>query len=186
MGVETSEQNGINLNYVQGAIEGITRQPESAVVVSRTRHRWDDGFAVDGKVDSLEQGGNVTVRRHTFRTDWPEPFGADSGPTPGVESILGAVGACIATTYIIKAAMRGVAIEELEVVSEGRLDLQGLFEVGDSVPARFSKIDVKVRVHSSAQSAVLEELGAVCTRTSPTFDSLANPVPIRLSVERLS
>jgi uncharacterized OsmC-like protein len=185
MAQQTRQDNGIDLDYFNGAIEAIRQEPQAGIVTSRVRHRWDDGFAVEGYAEALEQGGEVSPRSHTFRTDWPLPFGKDSGPTPGVESILGAVGACVATTYVLKAAMRGVAIDELEVITEGQLDLQGLLELDEMVCPRLSSVDVKVRVHSNASDEVLEELGLVSSRTSPTYDALANPVAVQLSVERL-
>jgi uncharacterized OsmC-like protein len=124
------------------------------------------------------------TRTHTFRTDWPEPFGSDSAPTPGGESLMAVLGACVATTYIAKAALQGVPIDELEVTVEGQVDLQGLFEFG-SACARFSNITVTVGVRSDADDAVLDGLGQTTSRTSPVYDSLANPVPLQLRVRRL-
>lgn len=67
----------------------------------------------------------MTARTFTFRTDWPaEVGGRDSGPSPG-EEILGALGRCVAMTYVTKAATRGVSIEELEVTIEAAVDLRG-------------------------------------------------------------
>jgi hypothetical protein len=42
-----------------------------------------------------------------------------------------------------------------------------------------------MRVRSSADDAALEELRQLVTRTSAVYDSLANPVPIQLSLQRL-
>jgi hypothetical protein len=39
-------------------------------VTIRTRHRRDDGFAVDGYADESEEAGEVTARTFTFRTDF--------------------------------------------------------------------------------------------------------------------
>ncbi len=177
--------NGIELDVFNEMVEGIRQHPEAGTVTVRTRHRWDDGFAIDSHSEAVEQAGeNLLARTHTFRTDWPEPFGGDSGPTPGAESLMATLGACVATTYIAKAALQGVAIDELEVTVEGRVDLQGLFELGSACP-RFSEVMVTVGIRSDADDAVLDGLGQTTSQTSPVYDSLANPVPLQLRVRRL-
>lgn len=175
-------QNGISLENLQGFVDAIGGEAGASTVNIRTRHRWDDAFAVDGHVEAFDQAGETVDRtHHTFRTDWPPPLAADSGPTPGGEALLAALGACIATTYIVKATMLDIEIDELDVEVAGTVDLRGLFELG-SVASRFSEISVTVHVRSDADEAVLEELGQTTSRTSPVYDSLANPVPLQLHV----
>ena len=176
--------NGLDLELLQGAMNEIREQPEAGIVTMRTRHRWDDGFGVDGYAKEVEEGGEVTARRFTFRTDWPPAVGGrDSGPAPG-EALLGALGGCVAMTYVTKAALRGVTIDELEVTIEARVDLQGTFEL-DAVRAGLSDITITVGVRSDAGDATLEQLAQTTTQTSGVFDSLANPVPMQLLVQRL-
>jgi hypothetical protein len=42
---------------------------------------------------------------------------------------------------------------------------------------------VTVKVRSDADASTLDEIGRTVTRASAVFDSLANPVPLRLAVE---
>ncbi|MFN2388828.1 MAG: OsmC family protein [Actinomycetota bacterium] len=177
--------NGLDLDLLQGAIDTIREHPEAGTVTIRTLHRWDDGFGVDGYAKEVEEGGEMTARSFTFRTDWPPEIGGrDSGPSPG-EALLGALGGCVAMTYIVKAASRGVTIDELEVTIEARVDLQGAFEL-DSVRAGLSDVTITVGVRSDADDFVLEELAQTTRRTSAVFDSLAHPVPMRLLVQRMT
>jgi uncharacterized OsmC-like protein len=179
------QTNGLDLELLQGAMNAIREQPEAGIVTMRTLHRWDDGFGVDGYAKEVEEGGEVTARKFTFRTDWPpEVGGRDSGPAPG-EALLGALGGCVAMTYITKAALRGVTIDELEVTIEAQVDLQGTFEL-DSVRAGFSDVTVTVGVRSDADNATLEKLAQTTTQTSGVFNSLASPVPMQLLVQRLA
>jgi uncharacterized OsmC-like protein len=175
--------NGLDVPLLHETLGELGGHPEAATVIIRTRHRWDDGFAVDGYADEIEEAGELTARSFTFRTDWPTEGGRDSGPSPG-EMILGALGGCVAMTYVTKAAMRGVHIEELEIAIEATVDLRGVFELA-SVRAGLAGARVTVRVRSSAADPVLDELGQLVTRTSAVYDSLANPVPIELAVQRL-
>jgi len=178
------QTNGLDLELLQGAMEAIREQPEAGIVTIRTLHRWDDGFGVEGYTKEVGESGEVTARKFTFRTDWPvEVGGRDSGPAPG-EALLGALGGCVAMTYITKAAFRGITIDELEVTIEARVDLQGTFQL-DSVRAGLSDITINVGVRSDADDATLQQLAQTTTRTSGVFDSLANPVPMQLLVRRL-
>ncbi|MQB02282.1 MAG: hypothetical protein GEU78_18945 [Actinobacteria bacterium] len=177
------QTNGLDLELLQGAMDVIREQPEAGIVTIRTLHRWDDGFAVDRYAKEVEEGSEVTARKFTFSTDWPvEVGGRDSGPAPG-EVLLGALGGCVAMTYITKAALRGITIDELQVTIEARVDLHGTFEL-DSVRAGLSDVTITVGVRSDADDAALEQLAQTTTRTSGVFDSLANPVPMQLLVQR--
>ena len=179
------ERNGLDLDLLEGAIGAIREQPEAGTVTIRTLHRWDDGFGVDGYAKEVEVGGETAARSFTFRTDWPPDVGGrDSGPSPG-EALLGALGGCVAMTYITKAAGRGVDIRALEVTIEARVDLQGAFEL-DSVRPGLSDVTVTLSVLSDVDDAVLDELGRTTRRTSAVYDSLASPVPMDLVVRRLA
>lgn len=87
-------------------------------------------------------------------------------------------------TYITKAASRGVTIDELEVTMEAHVDLQGTFEL-NSVRAGLSVVTVTVGVRSDVDDAVLDELAQTTRRTWAVYDSLVNPVPMRLHMQRL-
>jgi hypothetical protein len=78
-----------------------------------------------------------------------------------------------------------VDIGELEVAIEATVDLRGVFEL-DTVRAGLADASVTTRVRSDADDAVLNDLREAVTRASAVYDSLVNPVPIQLTVRRLS
>ena len=78
----------------------------------------------------------------------------------------------------------GGDIDELEVAIEATVDWRGVFEL-DTVRAGLADASVTIRVRSGADDAVLDELREVVTRASAVYDSLVNPVPIVLAVQRL-
>ncbi|MCC5908098.1 MAG: OsmC family protein [Balneolaceae bacterium] len=155
------------------------------VAAARLRHTWKKGFAVEGHSETLDEAGNVLKRyHHTFKTDWPEPFSGDSGPTPGLELILSCVGACAATSFALKASLEGIHIEKMEVITEGKVDLKGLFEVDGDTPARLQDVSVTIHVCSEADSNTIQNIANNVLRTSPVIDSLLNPVSIDLSAKK--
>ena len=179
-----SLRNGLDVDQLQTMAEAIRTEPETGIVTIRTRHRWDEGFAVDGSAEELENAGAVTPRTFPLRTDWPPDAGGDdSGPTPG-ELVLAALGACVASTYATKAASAGVDIDELEVTLAAPVDFRGLLEVAPVRPG-LAGVRATIAVRSEADDVALEALAEAVRRTSPVYDTLANPVPIELSVDCL-
>ncbi|HUH08475.1 MAG TPA: OsmC family protein [Egibacteraceae bacterium] len=178
------QRNGIDVDLLRGTSDEFRDDPDTAAITIRTTHRWGGGFAVDGSTDEIEAGGERTRREFTFRTDWPPEIGGrDSGPSPG-EAILGALGGCVAMTYIMNATLRGIEVSELEITITGQVDLSGAFQL-DDVRAGLSRVTVKVGVRSDAADDVLDDLGKTTERTSAVYETLANPVPMRLEVTRI-
>lgn len=68
---------------------------------------------------------------------------------------------------------------------EADLDLRGMFRLAP-IRSGLSEIRAKVRVKSEADDGALEELGRLTAQASPVFDSLANPVSVESSVERVA
>jgi OsmC-like protein/Resolvase, N terminal domain len=136
-----------------------------------------------GRCSTAEQAANgvsIEVQRRAVEraaeaNGWEMTWLADEGVSGG----------CVAMTYITKAATRGVDIQELEVTIEATVDLRGIFELA-AVRAGLAGARVTVRVRSSANDAALEELRQLVTRTSAVYDSLTNPVPIQMSLQRLT
>lgn len=181
----TKNPNGFDLEELQRAASMLQEQPEAGRVAFRSRHEWDEKFAVDGRAEEIEQAGQVIRRSYEFRDDYPaELMGTNSGPAP-MENLMAALGACVAGTYASQAAVRGIEIEELAVDLEAELDLRGMFKLAAVRPG-LSGIRAKVRVKSGADDAALEELGRLSAQASPVFDSVSNPVPIESSVERVA
>jgi len=183
---KTTTVNGINTEQIQEYIRMMGKESPVGVSSARLKHKWMNGFAVEGCVEMLGEAGKVLSRsHHSFKTDWPEPFSGDSGPTPGLELILSCAGACAATSFVLKASLEGIEIEELDVVTEGKVDLKGLFEVDDNTPARLLDVTVTIHVRSNSDDASIQKIADKLHNTSPVLDTLINPVSIELSANSL-
>lgn len=166
----SANPNGFDLEELQGAANMLQKQPEAGRVAFRSRHEWDEKFAVDGHAQEIEQAGQIIRRSYSFRDDYPaELMGTNSGPAP-MENLMAALGACVASTYASQAAVRGIDIEELTVDLEAELDLRGMFKLAPVRPG-LSGIQAKVRVKSGADDATLEELGWLATQGHFRFEA---------------
>jgi len=182
---QTRKRNGIDLDLMDYYVSGM-RGPEKWLCTARSHHRWIDGFAVEGRIEQVEEGGETQIRtHHRFRTDWPPPFSGDSGMIPGLEMLLGAVANCAATTCIAKATLRGVTIDELEVTAETSVDVRGVFEVAGAVRPGWPDVRLTLHIRSDADDETLRALVQNVRDTSPALDTIANPVPLQLGLQRM-
>jgi len=183
---EKTTVNGINTEQIQEYIRMMGKESPVGISSARLKHKWMNGFAVEGYVEMLGEAGEVFSRsHHSFKTDWPAPFSGDSGPTPGLELFLSCAGACAATTFVLKASLEGIEIEELDVVTEGKVDLKGLFEVDDDTPSRLLDVSITIHVRSNADAASIQKIAGKLHNISPVLDSLLNPVSIELSADKI-
>jgi putative redox protein len=176
--------NGIDLNLLGHYVDGMCGSAPYRAT-GHVRHEWTNAFSGHGSFEAIEENGERLERsHHTYHTDRPAPFSADTGPTPGLESVLAAVAACAATSFALKATMEGVAVRSIEVSAEGTLDLKGLFGFGTSDRAGVNGIRIHLTVDADADDGTLEALLSSVWTSSPVIDALVNPVDIDIALSR--
>ena len=72
-------------------------------------------------------------------------------------------------------------LESIESQYEGDIDLHGLLDLDPNVRSGYREIRVKFKVKGDADEATIQEL----VRKSPVYDTLANPVKIKIEVEEV-
>jgi uncharacterized OsmC-like protein len=105
--------------------------------------------------------------------------GEDKGPNP-VEHLLNALAACLTTTLVYHAAIRGIEIEELESEVEGDLDLQGFFGLSSDVRRGYENIRVNFKIKTDAEN--IERLKAL-SKLSPVFDVTTKGTNVAVSIQ---
>ena len=184
MDVQSEEVlNGWNLESFRETIATVESNPEAGRLTWRGRVSWDGHFGMDARAEEIEQLGEVIPRRFTMRGDHPpELLGENTGPSP-VETLLAALGSCVAGTYAAHATARGIQIDGLEVSVESAIDLNGFLQLAP-IAAGLDGVRITVRVRSDADDDTLEELRRIVTHASPVYDSVRRPVSIESRVER--
>ncbi|MEZ5332835.1 MAG: OsmC family protein [Thermoanaerobaculia bacterium] len=178
----TTTLNGWDTEAMQEAVAGVEEQPEAGKVSWRGRVCWDGGFGLDVKTSEIEQMGEVLPRHFTLRGDHPpELLGKNTGPT-AIETLLAALGACMAGTFAAQATARGIAVESLEIDLAADIDLNGFFGLRPVAPG-ISDVHLAFRVRCDADRETLDELLEAARSHSPVFDSVSRPIPVELSVE---
>jgi len=104
--------------------------------------------------------------------------GAGTGACSG-DLLLGALAACAQITCQMVAAAMGIPVDDIGVIVEGDLDLQGTLGLSKTVPVGFEAI--RVNFHLQAPQATQEQLTALQQKTEQycvVMQTLQNPPQI--------
>jgi uncharacterized OsmC-like protein len=162
--------NGIDVDALNEAIQTVSSNPAAKTAPKAARVRWNhEGFKLKAQ-----------VRNHTFLIDEPSHLtGEDTAPN-AMDYVLGALGACYATGFLLNATQRGIEVYNLEVTVDAEQDnvftFLGVSEEGHS---GFSRIRAKLFVQADADAATLEAIWRKTLETSPVGNSLIRSVEIQ-------
>lgn len=175
--------NGVDVAKLKQTVEAIRSQPEIAQFKFRARNKWDDGAHNVATITEFHGACQEMEHKQPFVMHADEPpvlLGQDNGANP-VEYVLAGLSTCMTTTLAYHAATRGLKIEEISSEYEGDIDLQGLLDLDPNVRSGYREIRVKFKVKGDPDEATIQEL----VRKSPVYDTLANPVRIKIDVEKV-
>jgi len=175
--------NGVNVTKLKQTVEAIRSQPEIAQFKFRARNEWDNGGHNQATVHEFFGACQEMEHKQSFLMHADEPpvlLGEDNGANP-VEYVLAGLSGCMTTTLVYHAASRGLKIEEVSSEYEGNIDLHGLLDLDPKIRSGYREIRVKFKVKGDPDEATIQEL----LRKSPVYDTLANPVRIKIEVEKV-
>lgn len=176
-------RNGVNVTKLAATIRAVEQQPELAQFKFRARNQWDTGGHNVATVDTFYGTGQEMEHQAPIEMHADEPpvlLGEDHGANP-VEFVLAGLSGCMTTTLAYHAAGRGLNIEDIQSEFEGDIDLRGLLDLDPNVRSGYREIRVKFKVKGDVDEQTVQEL----VRKSPVYDTLANPVKIKIEVEKV-
>ena len=176
---ETKIINGININQADQLVEAITEDYTKGIAKFAVNTAWQGGSKTKTKVESCEFGGEKVARNFTIHTDEPEElFGTNTAPNPQ-EILMAALNACMLVTYVENAAMLGVALEKIEIETQGTLDLRGAFGLDETIKSGYEEMRCTVHIKGNGTPEQFEEIHQTVMATSPNFWNITNPVKVK-------
>ena len=175
--------NGLDLNALGEVVEAIGKDPSQAQVSFDVTTRWTGQTRSETTVDGFTIAGNRVARTHKIIADEPcELLGGDSAPNPQ-ELLMAAVNACMAVGYVAGAAVKGIALDGLEIKTRGKLDLRGFLGLDDQVPPGYEEIDYDVRIKGNGTPEQFEEIHQNVMKTSPNYFNISRPIRMNGSLK---
>ena len=181
-GTKGTTVNGIQLETLQGTVNAIQQEPDLGQCKFRARNTWLGGNHNCTTITGFYGARQEIAHKQKFELHADEPpilAGSDGGANP-VEHLLNALAACVTTSMVAHAAVRGIHIEELESELEGDIDLNGFLGLDTAVPKGFTSIRIKFRVKADVDN--MERLKRL-TEYSPVFNTITQGAPVDIQVE---
>ena len=179
---EGTTVNGVQLETLQATVDAIARDPELGQCRFRARNRWLGGTRNRTTITGFYGAKQEIAHKQPFTLHADEPpilAGQDAGANP-VEHLLNALAACVTTSMVAHAAVRGIHIEALESELEGDIDLNGFLGLDSEVPKGFTAIRVRFTVKTDAGN--LEQLKEL-TAFSPVLNTLTHGANVEIEVQ---
>jgi uncharacterized OsmC-like protein len=179
---DTTTVNGIHMETLLDTVQTIEKDPELGQCKFRVRNAWLGGTQNCSTVTGFYAAQQEMAHRQTFELHADEPpilAGTDAGANP-VEHLLNALAACVTTSMVAHAAVRGIHIEALESELEGDIDLNGFLGLDENVPKGFTDIRMRFRVKADVDD--MDELKRLAAY-SPVFNTLTQGANVDIQVE---
>jgi uncharacterized OsmC-like protein len=174
--------NGIHMETLQGTVNAIEQDPELGQCKFRARNTWLNGNHNRTTVTGFYGAKQEIAHKQQFELHADEPpilAGNDEAANP-VEHLLNALAACVTTSMVAHAAVRGIHIEELESELEGDIDLRGFLGLDSEVPKGFTDIRIGFKVKADVDN--MERLKRL-TAYSPVFNTITQGARVDILVE---
>lgn len=161
-------------------------------VESVLQRRPGAGLHDDAPATATWSGGLRIIAGHAngtrIPTDMPEELGGTGDRiTPGWLMRAG-LASCTATCIAMRAAARGIELDELELVARSRSDTRGLLgmpsQSGEPVPAGPHDVQLLVRIAAHGFTAQqLRSLVEESFRSSPVACAIEAAMPVALQID---
>jgi uncharacterized OsmC-like protein len=180
----TPVDNGVNVEFLQGARGLLAEQPEAANFKWRVTNTWVNGTHSRSTVNDFF-GLGAEQQHHTefsFEGDHPELFmSEDHGATP-VEVVLASLASCLTAGMAAVAQNREIQLRSVAATLEGDMDVRGILGVDPDVRNGFSEIRVTYKIDADATPDEIKALVAQAQKRSAVFDVITNPTRVTVDV----
>ena len=136
--------NGIDRDAVKGLLTAITEDERKGQTHWHVLTTWKGGTRSDTRASYYEIGGQRVPKDFTIRVDEPLELGGSNQYANPQEVLLAAMNACMTAHYSIAAAMKGVALEELTIETQGDIDLRGFLGIDPDVAPGYESLSYRV------------------------------------------
>jgi uncharacterized OsmC-like protein len=171
--------NGINVDDLFALIEGVRRDAAKGKTNWRVTTTWQGQTRSRAQVEGFEIGGKRVPRRFTIDIDEPCELGGTNRFANPQEHLLAALNACMTVGYVAQCAVRGITLENLQIETDGEIDLRGFLGIDPAVPPGYEQLSYTVRIKGSGTKEEFAEIHEAVMATSPNFHNVSRPVDLK-------
>jgi uncharacterized OsmC-like protein len=178
--------NGVDVSRLSDTIEAVKGNDAIAKFTFRVRNEWINGGHNRTTITDFYGAQQDHKHGKAMVLDADEHqvlLGNDDGPNP-VEYLLTGLIGCLTSALVYHAAARGIEIRAIKSRLEGDIDLRGFLGLSEEVPVGYKKIQVYFTIDADVTEEQKEELIKMAQKYSPVFNSVANPTPVTVKLEK--
>ncbi|HJU16638.1 MAG TPA: OsmC family protein [Stellaceae bacterium] len=177
--------NGIDTDAVHELIDTVDSDRAKGMTHWRVASAWQGGTHSRAQVDGFVIGGVGVPRRFAIDIDEPFELGGGNAFANPQEYLLAALNACMIVGYTALCALQGIALEKLEITTEGDIDLRGFFGLDPTVAAGYRELRSTVVIKGSGTEEQFRKIHDMVLATSPNFYNIARAVRVapKLTIE---
>src|SRR5438067_6737306 len=170
--------NGIDSDAVHELIDSVDDNPAKGMTHWRVASAWQGGTHSRAQVDGFAIGGVGVSRRFAIDIDEPFELGGGNAFANPQEYLLAALNACMIVGYTALCALQGIALEKLEITTEGDIDLRGFFGLDPTVAAGYRELQSRVVVKGDGTEEQFRKIHEMVLATSPNFYNINRAIPV--------
>ena len=175
---QASTINGINVEDVRALIEAVKQEPREGFTHWKVTNTWKGRTHMLASIESFQIGGKTVKRPFSIDIDEPlELGGGNDHPNPQ-EYLIAALNACMMVGYVTICGLHGIALEKLEIQTEGDIDLRGFLGLDPDIPAGYRSLKSCVRIKGDGSKEEFENIHEMVAATSPNYYNITRPVPL--------
>ncbi len=170
--------NGIDTDAVHTLIDDVDGDPAKGMTHWRVASAWQGGTHSRAQVDGFAIGGANVPRRFAIDIDEPFEIGGGNAYANPQEYLLAAMNACMIVGYTALCALQGIALEKLEITTEGDIDLRGFFGLDPAVPAGYRELSSRVVIQGDGTEEQFQKIHQMVLATSPNFFNITRAIRV--------
>lgn len=179
MTTEPTVVNGVNVDDLHALIDGVKGDAAKGKTTWRVATTWQGQTRSRAEITGFGIGGQDVPRRFTIDIDEPCELGGSNRFANPQEHLIAALNACMTVGYVAQCAVRGIALESLEIETAGEIDLRGFFGIDPKVANGYESLRVTVRVKGNATKEQFAEIHDAVMATSPNVYNVARAVALK-------
>ena len=144
----------------------------------RVASAWQGGTHSRAQVDGFAIGGANVPRRFSIDIDEPFELGGGNAYANPQEYLLAALNACMIVGYTALCALQGIALQKLEITTEGDIDLRGFFGLDPAVAAGYRELRSRVVIKGDGTEEQFRKIHEMVLATSPNFYNITRAVRV--------
>jgi uncharacterized OsmC-like protein len=171
--------NGIYVEDVKALIETVKQDAREGLTRWKVISAWQGRTHIRAEIGPFHMGKKEVKRPFAIDIDEPAELGGGNAYPNPQEHLIATLNACMMVGYVALCALQGIALEKLEIQTEGDIDLRGFLGLDDTIPAGYKSLNYTVRIKGDASQEQFAKIHDMVMATSPNYYNITRSVALK-------